>query len=55
VIGVEVGDDHRVHLGVVEPLTQLAEHPVPAVEQDPGLPLLDQIAAASSAGVLPGR
>ena len=34
VVGVEVGDDDRVDLGVVDPLAQLAEHAVAAVEQD---------------------
>jgi hypothetical protein len=55
VVGVEVGDDHRIDLGVVDPLAELAEDSVAAVEQHLRLVGLDQIAAASSAGVLPGR
>jgi hypothetical protein len=54
VIGVEVGDDHAVHLGVVDPLAELAEDAVAAVEQDLGAIRLDQVAAASPSRVLPG-
>ena len=55
VIGVEVGEDHRVDLGVVDPLAELPEDAVAAVEQDLRLVGLDQVAAAGAAGVLPGR
>ena len=55
VVGVEVRDRDRVDLHVVDPLAQLAEHAVAAVEQQPRAALLDQVAAASAAGVLPGR
>jgi len=53
VVGVEVGEEDRVDLGVVGVLAELAEDAVPAVEQDLRLVRLDQIAAAGLAGVLP--
>ena len=45
----------RVEVDVVDPLAQLAEDAVAAVEQDVGLARLDQIAAAGAPGVLPRR
>jgi hypothetical protein len=52
VIGVEVGDDHGVHLGVIELLTQLAEHPFRS--RGPGL-LSRSDSRCKLPGVLPGR
>ena len=39
----------------VDPLAELPEHPVAAVEQHVRVAVLDQVAAAGAAGVLPGR
>jgi hypothetical protein len=55
VVRVEVGDHHRVHVHVVDPLAQLAEHAVPAVDHDRGAVFLEQVARAGAAGVLPRR
>ena len=52
---MKMGDEHRVDLGVVDLLPELAEDPVPAVEQDLRPLRLDQISAAGPPGVLPGR
>ena len=54
VISVQVRDQHRVELGVVEVLTELREDAVAAVKQQPSPPVLDQVSAARSPGILPG-
>jgi hypothetical protein len=54
VVGVQVRDDDGVHVDVVDPLAQLAEHAVAAVEQHRRLPLLKQIPRTGAPGVLPG-
>lgn len=51
---MQVGDQDRVDLGVVQVLAELSEHAVAAVEQHVGLARLDQEAAAGAPGVLPG-
>ncbi len=55
VVGVQVGDDHRVHGDVVAVAAQLAEDAAAAVQQDAGPGLLDEISTAGTAGVLPRR
>ena len=55
VIGVQVADQNGIHVDVVTNAPQLGEHAVAAIEQERAIPLLHQIAAASPAGVLPGR
>src|SRR5947209_15638591 len=55
VIGVQVGDQDRVDVDVVTDQAKLGEYPVTAVEQQPVARLLDQVAAACPAGVLPRR
>jgi hypothetical protein len=55
VVGVQVGDDHRVDVDVVTKSPQLGEHAVAAVDQQARVALLDEVAAARAVGVLPGR
>jgi NhaP-type Na+/H+ or K+/H+ antiporter len=55
VVGVQVGDDHRVDVDVVAEVAQLGEDAVAAVEEQAGAMLLDEVAAASASGILPGR
>jgi hypothetical protein len=55
VIGVQVRDHHGVDVHVVDDRAQLAEDARPAVEQEPHAVMLDQIAAAGAARVLPRR
>ena len=55
VVRVQMRDHDRVDLGVVAEAAQLGEHAVAAVEQDRGPVLFDQVAAAGSVRVLPGR
>ena len=52
---MQVRDHDGVHVHVVDALAQLREHAVAAVHQDHGVVLLDQVAGAGAAGVLPGR
>ena len=55
VVGVQVREDDRVEVDVVEVQPQLREDAVAAVEQHVDRIRLDQVAAAGSPGVLPGR
>jgi hypothetical protein len=55
VVGVEMGDDDRLDVDVVDVLAHLPEDAVAAVQQEARPALLDQVAAAGTAGVLPGR
>ena len=53
-VGVQMADDDRVDVDVVDVAAQLGEHARAAVEQH-GLPAaLDEIARAGAVGVLPG-
>jgi hypothetical protein len=54
VVRVEVRDHDGVHVHVVDPLAQLAEHAVAAIDHDSRAVLLEEIARAGAAGVLPG-
>jgi len=55
VIGVHVRDHHRIDVAVVAKAAQLGEDAVAAVHQQRDAVLLDQVAAAGTVGVLPGR
>jgi len=55
VIGVQVADDDGVDRRVVDLGAQLREDAVAAIEQQTGVVLLDEIAGAGTARVLPGR
>ena len=54
VVRVQVGDEHRVDVDVVDDLAQLGEHAVAAVEQQAVALLLDEVSGAGAVGVLPG-
>jgi hypothetical protein len=54
VVGVEMGEDHRIDVDVVDPLPQLPEDAVAAIDQDRRVVLLHEIARAGASGVLPG-
>ena len=54
VIGVQVGDQHRIDIDVVAVPAQLGEHSVAAVEQQREATLLNQVSAACPGRVLPG-
>ena len=55
VVGVQVRDDDRVDVDVVDEAPQLGEDAVAAVEQQVEAVLLDEVAAAGTIRVLPGR
>ena len=55
VIGVEVRDEDRVDVDVVDVLAELREDAVAAIEQELGLAVGDQVPAACAPGVLPRR
>ena len=55
VVGVQVRDHDRVDRRVVAVAAKLREDAVAAVEQHGGAVLFDQVAAARSVRVLPGR
>jgi hypothetical protein len=53
VIRVQVRDDDRIDVDVIDDGSQLREHAVAAIEQQRGVVLLDQVPATSPSGVLP--
>ena len=55
VVGVQVRDQGGVEVHVVQVLAELREHAVAAVEQQTGVAILDQVAAAGASGILPRR
>ena len=55
VVRVQVRDHDRVDLRVVAEAAQLREHAVAAIEQDRGAVLFEQVPAAGTVRVLPGR
>src|SRR5205085_3286009 len=52
VIGVQVTQEDRIDIDVVDVTTKLGEHPVAAVEHERVAVLLDQVAAAGAVGIL---
>ena len=55
VVAVEVADNDRVDLGVVDPLAQLAENAAAAIDEELRTGRFDEVAAAGSTSVWPRR